>query len=127
MEDREITEALKNVLDIVEMEQEREYVSNAELFDQLLTAFSSELTSQLVPTEVAKDYTGVHLGQMYEDNDLKQLLNSFKISQTLDPFYSMRILNDAKEKFRTLPNIRVCSRRSERVWLHSGWRFARKF
>lgn len=37
MEDKEINEALKNVLELVEMEQERTFVTNSELFDQLIT------------------------------------------------------------------------------------------
>jgi hypothetical protein len=37
MEDKEVNEALKHVLELVEMDQEREFVSNAELFDQLIT------------------------------------------------------------------------------------------
>lgn len=37
MEDKEINEALKNVLELVEMTQERSFVTNSELFDQLIT------------------------------------------------------------------------------------------
>lgn len=106
--DKELNEALNNVLDIVEMEQEREYVSNAELFDQLLTAFSQELDSQLIPTTFAKDYAGLHLGQTYEDSEFKLLLRSFKNNQVLDAFYALKIVKDAKEKFKSMHNIREC-------------------
>ena len=68
IDDKEINDALKKVLDIVEMEQERDFVSNAELFNQLVAAFS--IDSNLIPKSISKDYIGVHLGNIYEDNDL---------------------------------------------------------
>lgn len=106
MNDTEINLALSKVLDLVEMEQEREFVSNAELFDQLIQAFSLE--SDLVPTSVAKDYVGLHLGTLYEDNDFNLLLKSFKNNQKLDAFYALKIIKDAQIIFRNLPNISEC-------------------
>ena len=52
VDDNELNEALVHVLDIVEMEQERNFVSNAELFDRLLVAYSSRLKTNLVPVGV---------------------------------------------------------------------------
>lgn len=37
MDETVVREALKRVIGLVEMEQEREFVSNAELFDQLIS------------------------------------------------------------------------------------------
>ncbi|CAF0992797.1 unnamed protein product [Brachionus calyciflorus] len=106
IDDTEINEALTKVLDIIEMEQERDFISNAELFDYLLTAFS--IDTNLIPNSVSKDYAGVHLGLLYEDNDFNLLLKSFKNNQCLDPFYTLKILNDAKEKLLKFPNIQKC-------------------
>lgn len=108
IEDRELNEALSNILDIVEMEQERDCISNADLFDQLLVAFSPQMKTYLVPSSPETDYVGVHLGQFYEDNDFDQLVKSFKNNHTLDAFYVLKILNDAKELLKKMPNIREC-------------------
>jgi diadenosine tetraphosphatase ApaH/serine/threonine PP2A family protein phosphatase/Ca2+-binding EF-hand superfamily protein len=108
LDDPEINDALKHVLNIVEMEEERDYVSNSELFDQLLTTYCQELNSYLLPRNVDKDYVGVHLGKIYEDNDLKLLLKAFKNNLQLDPFYVFNIVKDANEKLASMPNIREC-------------------
>jgi serine/threonine-protein phosphatase with EF-hands len=108
-DETELHDALKHVLEIVEMEQERSFVSNAELFDQLLAVYASQLSSNLTPTKVASDYTGVHLGHMYEDNDIKMLIKSFKNNQQLDAFYAFKIINDAKRMLINMPNIRECT------------------
>ena len=107
-DDRDLNETLSNILDIVEMEQERDCVSNAEIFDYLLIAFSSQMKEFLVPNAPEKDYVGVHLGQIYEDNDFDLLVKIFKNNQTLDAFYVMKIFNDAKERLGLMPNVREC-------------------
>lgn len=109
MEDKEINEALKNVLEIVEMEQERRFVSNSELFDHLLSAYSSQLnTQQQVPTQVSPSYAGLHLGKYYENNDFRLLIKSFKNNQLLDAFYALKIIEDAKTQLAQMSNVREC-------------------
>ncbi|RNA14091.1 serine threonine- phosphatase with EF-hands 1 [Brachionus plicatilis] len=106
--ENELNTALTKILNILEMEQDKQYISNADLFDQLLTAFSSDLSSVLKPSGVAKDYVGVHLGPVYDQQDFKLLLKSFKNNQVLDAFYALRIIEDAKKKLSQLPNIQEC-------------------
>ena len=106
--DAEINDALQQVLGIVEMEQERSYLSNAEIFDQLLAAYSSQMNTYATPTGVASDYVGVHLGKVYEDSDMDDLLKSFKNNQVLDAFYVLKLISDAKFVMQKMPNIREC-------------------
>jgi hypothetical protein len=109
IEDESIfNEAIKSILGIVEMEQEREYATNADLFDHLLTTYASEMKVYLTPESVSKDYTGVHLGPTYEDSIFKLMLKSFKNNQLLDPFYVLKIINDAQNILKEMPNIREC-------------------
>jgi hypothetical protein len=109
VDDKDLNETLSKILDIVEMEQERDCVSNAELFDQLLIAFSSQMKAYLVPSSPENDYVGVHLGQIYEDNDFELLVKAFKNGQTLDAFYVLKMFTDAKERLKLMPNVRECS------------------
>ena len=106
--ENELNTALTTVLNILEMEQDKQYIANADLFDQLCTAFSVDLKSKPIPIGAAKDYVGVHLGPVYEPQDFKILIKSFKNNQSLDAFYALRIINDAKKKLSTLPNIQEC-------------------
>ncbi|CAF0790452.1 unnamed protein product [Brachionus calyciflorus] len=106
LDNLELHKALEKVIGIVEMEQERDLVSNAKLFDHLITAFCTN--TDLIPLSVSKDYVGVHLTPIYEINNLKLLLKYFKNDQILDPFYTLKIINDAKEKMLKLPNILEC-------------------
>ncbi|CAF1146352.1 unnamed protein product, partial [Brachionus calyciflorus] len=105
--ENDLNEALTRVLNILEMEH-REDLINSEIFNQLLAAFSIDLESQIIPIGIAPDYVGVHLGPTYDDYDFKQLIKSFKNNQVLDPFYTLKILKDAKEKLEKLPNIHEC-------------------
>lgn len=106
--DKEIQAALIHVLDVVEMNQERNYISNSLLFDELLNAYACKLTTNLlVPISCSKDYTGVHLGQLYEDDDLKLMLKMFKHNGVLDAFYALRILNDAEKQLSRLGNVNM--------------------
>ena len=94
--DKEIHTALLHVLDVVEMNQERNHISNSHLFDELLNAYASKLNANLLlPISFSKDYTGVHLGQVYEEADFKHMLKLFKNNGVLDAFYALKILNDA--------------------------------
>lgn len=104
----ELNTALTKILNILEMEQDKQYISNADLFDQLFIAFSVDLKSHPRPIGAAKDYVGVHLGPEYEVHDFKLLLKSFKNNQSLDSFYALRIIDDAKHKLSLLPNIQEC-------------------
>lgn len=106
--ENELNTAFTKILNILEMEQDKQYVTNADLFDQLFTAFSCDLKSHLTPSGVAKDYVGVHLGPAYDHQDFKLLLKSFRNNQTLDAFYALRIINDAKKKLSDLSSIQEC-------------------
>ncbi|CAF0815591.1 unnamed protein product [Brachionus calyciflorus] len=106
--ENDLNEALTRVLNILEMEHREDLINNSEIFNQLLAAFSIDLVSQIIPTGIAPDYVGVHLGPSYDDYNFKQLIKSFKNNQILDPFYTLKILKDAKEKLEKLSNIQEC-------------------
>lgn len=107
--DKEIHTALLHVLDVVEMNQERNHISNSHLFDELLNAYASKLNANLLlPISFSKDYTGVHLGQVYEEADFKLMLKLFKNNGVLDAFYALKILNDADRLLSQLRNINQC-------------------
>jgi hypothetical protein len=57
---------------------------------------------------VSQGYAGLNLGKLYEDNDLKLLIKSFKHNQLLDAYYALKIIEDARTKLAELPNIREC-------------------
>ncbi len=111
LENGEICAALIHVLDVVEMSQERAHVSNSKLFDQLLNAYASKLNASnlLMPISCASDYCGVHLGQMYEDNDFKLMIKMFNNSGCLDAFYALKIITDAHKLLTKLPNVNECN------------------
>lgn len=111
---QEINQALKQVLDLVEMSDESDSVCMSDLFDQFLTLYYQDSNCYLAPISVDKDYVGVHLGKVYEDNDLNLLLDSFRHSQILDAFYVLKIIKDAKDLLATMPNIRECVIESEK-------------
>ena len=110
--------ALLHVLDVVEMGQERAYVSNSILFDKLLDAYASKLNASnlLMPISCAADYCGVHLGQIYEENDFKQMIRMFHNNNNnnnsnggcLDAFYALKIINDAQKVLTHMTNVNEC-------------------
>jgi hypothetical protein len=105
----EIYTALMHVLDVVEMNEERNHISNSQLLDELLNAYSSKLNNNLlIPLSCSKDYTGVHLGCLYEDVDFKLMLKMFKNNGVLDAFYALKIINDAQHILSKMPNINEC-------------------
>ena len=109
LNDDEIHESLKNILDIVEMHQERNFVSSSELLEQLAVTFATQLNTDLYPTSVPTNYVGVHLGELYEDSDFNLLVKSFKNNQTLDAFYAIKIFQEAERILSTMPSVRECN------------------
>lgn len=107
-QEKELNQALTNLLELMEMDQERNFVTNAELLDQLLSTFSAQLSNYLIPTQVDDEYAGVHIGKLYEDSDFRLMLKSFRNNQILDPFYVLKIIKDAQEILITKPNIQEC-------------------
>lgn len=110
--DESIKNALTDVLNCIEMEEEREYVSTSDLFDCLFQAYSSKLDPSNVVITVEKSYVGLHLGA-YEEPDFMQLIQSFENYEFLHAFYALKIIKDATELLRKMPNIRTCQVNNE--------------
>lgn len=66
------------------------------------------MDTQFIPTRVSQGYAGLNLGKLYEDNDLKLLIKSFKHNQLLDAFYALKIITDARARLAEMPNMREC-------------------
>jgi serine/threonine-protein phosphatase with EF-hand domain len=104
---RDINNALTAVLNCVEMEEERHFVSTADLFNDLFQAYSLKVDPTKV-VEVETSYVGLHLGE-YEASDFERLITSFSNFENLHALYTLKIINDAKELLKKLPNIQKCS------------------
>ena len=103
---RDMNDALKAVLNCVEMEEERYYVSTADLFNDLFQAYSVKVDSTKVIT-IESSYVGLHLGE-YEASDFDRLVTSFSNYEILHAQYTLKIINDAKELLKKIPNIQKC-------------------
>jgi hypothetical protein len=124
--DENIDEALQQVLGIVEQHQQDRFITDTQFFNHFLSSHSnsvegsigslngnSEIKRYLEPTQVSKDYFGVHLSTRYQDTEFHQLAESFNNYRQLDPFYVLRIIRDAEKIIQVMPNIRQCYCESE--------------
>jgi serine/threonine-protein phosphatase with EF-hand domain len=107
---RDINDALTAVLNCVEMEEERYFVSTADLFNDLFQAYSLKVDPTKIIT-VENSYVGLHLGE-YEASDFERLVQSFSNYENLHAFYALKIINDAKELLKKVPNIQTCTIKS---------------
>ena len=107
---RDMNNALTAVLNCVEMEEERHFVSTADLFNDLFQAYSLKVDPAKV-IEVETSYVGLHLGE-YEASDFERLLTSFSNFENLHAIYTLKIINDAKALLKKMPNIQKCSLKS---------------
>ena len=103
-----IDEAYDALVGVSEMLQEQNYSSLAQFFDHLFAAFSKQLNTSIVPGIVESSYTGIHLGETYEENDFVKMANSFLNNQTIHAKYALKILSDGVNLLKKMDNIRSC-------------------
>ena len=101
-------EAIKGIVGITEMHQEREYALMAKFFDDMFGAYSLKVKNVLEPKVIEEDYTGILLNESYNETDFTNMIESFKVGKIFHAKYAVRILKDSIEKFSKLPNVPVC-------------------
>lgn len=109
LSEKETTEALKSVVESLEIDQESLYIKNGDIFNQLLkNFFQSNQDDCSIPASESSNYNGLRIDlNEYKDNDLDLLIKSFKNNNfVLDPFYVVKIISDAKCILKKMPNIR---------------------
>ena len=103
-----IEAAYDALVGVSEMIQEQNYASLAQFFDHLFSAFSKQLSSSVIPESVESSYSGIHLGENYEENDFVKMANGFLNNQVIHAKYAFKILRDAVGILKKMENIRSC-------------------
>lgn len=111
---KEEKEALNALLPICEMEQEKNYVSMSQFFDDLFTAFKY-LIEIKEPDIVEASYTGLHLTENYREDDFYKMIDEFRNHRIIHAKYALKIINDALEKHKKFENIEKCNLKDSRL------------
>ena len=82
--------ALNSLINICEMEQERNYASMSKFFDDLFTVFHNFKNTR-IPQFVETTYTGIHLNDTYEENDFLKMIEQFRNNKILHAKYAFVI------------------------------------
>lgn len=99
--------ALNALVDICEMEQERNYASMSKFFDDLFIAFHN-FKDTIIPTHIESNYKGIHLNEKYQESDFNRLVDQFYNNQMLHAKYSLQILRDALKYHKKFTNVSTC-------------------
>ena len=101
-------EALNALVLVSEMIQERDYISMARFFNDIFSAYGSHLEKEIIPESIESSYTGLHLGEKYEESDFMQLVDNFYKGNMLHAKYALKIITDANNKLKSYSNIAYC-------------------
>jgi hypothetical protein len=107
-ENAQVNEAFEALISLTEMVQERNYASLAQFFEHLFATYSDKFRSCLKPDTIESNYTGIHFGKIYEENDFLKMIDAFSNNQQLHAKYAVQILSHAVEKLKKMENIRTC-------------------
>lgn len=94
-------------LESIKMDPQRKCISNRNLFGDILKGLKTDQVSK-----VSVDYTGIHLGE-YQKSTFLRLIDSFENGETLHEFYVLKVIKDAKELLKKMPNMRTCQLKNE--------------
>jgi hypothetical protein len=90
----------------IEYLEERESVNLNRLFEDLFVTFIKEIhTKETSEIQIEADYHGVKLGETFEENDFKEMVNDFRSNRTLHAKYALKIIDETIELLNQKPNI----------------------
>ena len=98
-------EAMDALVLVSEMIQEKDYISMAKFFNDMFSAYGSQMKKEVVPESIEPSYSGIHLGEKYEDSDFMQLVDNFDKGNMIHAKYALKIIDDATNRFKRYSNI----------------------
>lgn len=96
------------ILNSLEYLEERESVTLATIFDSFFRAYADDNKTPVSTShiDIDQDYNGLKLGENFEEGDFKAMFHDFRNNRPLHAKYAIRIVEEAIEVLKRMPNIR---------------------
>lgn len=102
-------EALNALVNICELEQEKNHVTMSTFFDDLFILFHN-YKNAIIPEAIESTYTGLHLNStQYTETDFLKMINEFRDNKLIHSMYALKILDDSIKQLKSIPNINKCN------------------